>query len=116
VWHQGMLVFSRLRVTNVNICVRGHLKYRDTNKSFSGRYNSISRSKSPGKYVRKCWKYGKDVHYKKYCRSKKVDKAKIYDDSSSKKEKTSTKEGGYVYLESTGTHADHDVWLIESGA
>jgi hypothetical protein len=30
--------------------------------------------------------------------------------------KTSTEEGGDVYLASTSTHADHDVWLIDSGA
>jgi hypothetical protein len=30
--------------------------------------------------------------------------------------KTSTEEGGYVYLASTSTHAERDVWLIDSGA
>jgi hypothetical protein len=30
--------------------------------------------------------------------------------------KTSTEEGGDVYLTSTSTHAYHDVWLIDSGA
>jgi hypothetical protein len=30
--------------------------------------------------------------------------------------KTSTKEGGDVYLASTSTDVDHDVWLIDSGA
>jgi hypothetical protein len=30
--------------------------------------------------------------------------------------KTSIEEGGDVYLESTATHADHDVWFIDSGA
>jgi hypothetical protein len=30
--------------------------------------------------------------------------------------KTSTEEGGDVYLTSGGTHSDHDVWLIDSGA
>jgi hypothetical protein len=30
--------------------------------------------------------------------------------------KTSTKEGGDVYLASIATHADNDVWLIDSGA
>ena len=30
--------------------------------------------------------------------------------------KTSTEEGGDVYLESISTHAHHDVWLINSGA
>jgi hypothetical protein len=30
--------------------------------------------------------------------------------------KTYTEEGGHVYLESTSTHAYHDVWLIDSSA
>jgi hypothetical protein len=29
--------------------------------------------------------------------------------------KNSIEEGGDVYLTSTSTHADHDVWLINSG-
>jgi hypothetical protein len=47
--------------------------------------------------------------------SKKVDKAKGFDDVSSTEDKISTEEGGDVYLESTGAHANHDVWLINSG-
>ena len=38
------------------------------------------------------------------------------DNSSSTEVKTSIEEGGDVYLASIGTHADHDVWLINSGA
>jgi hypothetical protein len=66
--------------------------------------------------LRKYWKCGKDGNYKKDCRSKKVDKEKEFDDASSIEEKTSTKEGGDVYLSYTRTHAERDVWLIKSGA
>jgi hypothetical protein len=66
--------------------------------------------------LRKCWKCGKIGHYKKYCKSKKVDNPKGSDSNSSTEAKTSTEEGGDVYLEFTSTHADRDVWLIDSGA
>jgi hypothetical protein len=40
--------------------VRGHPQDRNKNKSSGGgRSKSKGRSKSPGKYLRKCWKCGK---------------------------------------------------------
>ena len=74
------------------------------------------RSKSPGKYLRKCWKCGKTWNYKKDSKSKKVDKPKGPHSTSSTEAKTSIKEGGDVYLTSTSTHANRNVWLIDSGA
>ena len=55
-------------------------------------------------------------HYKKYSKSKKVEKPKGSDGTSSTEVKTSTEEGDDVYLASTATHVDHDVWLIDLGA
>jgi hypothetical protein len=48
--------------------------------------------------------------------SKKAEKPKGSDSTSSIEAKTFTEEGGDVYLASTSTHADHDVWLIDSAA
>jgi hypothetical protein len=97
--------------------IRGRTQDRNPGKSSGGgRPKSTGRCKSLGKSLRKYWKCGKKAHYKKDCKSKKVDKPKGSDGTFSPKEKTFTKEIGDVYLASIGTHADHDVWLIDSGA
>jgi hypothetical protein len=80
-----------------------------------GRSKYKGRSKSPEKYLRKCWKCGKAGNYNKYCNSKKVDKPKGFDKVSSTEAKTSTEEGGDVYLASRAIHAECGVFFIDSG-
>jgi hypothetical protein len=94
---------------------RGHSQERNRYKSSSGRYKSKGRSKSPRKFVKVCWRCGKEGHYKKQCRSK-VEKKKGSEEARSTKEKTSKEEGGDVYLASSSTYADHEAWLVDSGA
>jgi hypothetical protein len=96
--------------------VRGRTQDKNPGKPSGGRSKSTGRSKSPRKYLRKFWKCGKTRHYKKDCKSKKVNKPNGSDNTSSTEAKNSTEEGGDVYLASTSTHADRDVWLIDSGA
>jgi hypothetical protein len=94
--------------------VRGRTQDKNLSKPSRWRSKSTGRSKSPGKSLRKCWKCGKTGHYKKDCKSKKVEKPKGSDSTSFKEAETSTEEGGDVYLASTSTHVDRDVWLIDS--
>jgi hypothetical protein len=94
---------------------RGRSQERNRSNFSSGRYNSKGRSKSPGKFVRVCWRCGKEGHYKKQCRYK-VEKKKGSEESHSTKEKTSEEEGGDVYLASSSTHADHEARLVDSRA
>eukprot|EP00253_Pinus_taeda_P011624 PITA_11624 len=76
--------------------------------------NMESQNGKPIKVV--CWKYRKEGHYKRDCKSKAPDKGKGYDDSPSAEVKTTSNEGGDVYLASSNTHVDHEAWLIDSGA
>ena len=68
---------------------------RNKNKVSSGR------SKSLGKFVKVCWKCGKEGHYKKEYRSKAPEKGKGSDDTPSAEPKTTSDEGGDVYLASS---------------
>eukprot|EP00253_Pinus_taeda_P033579 PITA_33579 len=75
------------------------------------------RSRSPRKLVKVvCWKCKKEGHYKRGCKSKAHDKGKGFDDAPSAESKTTSNEGGDVYLVSSSTHVDHETLLIDSGA
>ena len=97
--------------------VRGWSQNRNKNKSSSGRSKSRGRSKSPRKPIKVvCWKCEKEGHFRRDCKSKAPDKGKGSDDAPSAEAKTTSDEGGDVYLASSSTHVDHDAWLIDSGA
>eukprot|EP00253_Pinus_taeda_P025343 PITA_25343 len=94
-----------------SLFVQGWSQNRNKNKS------SSRRSKSPRKPVKVvCWKCGKDGHYKRDYKSKALDKGKGSHGASSVEAKTTSNEGGDVYLASSVTHVDHEAWLIDSGA
>ena len=50
------------------------------------------------------------------CKSKAPDNGKGSDDAASAEEKTTSNEGGDVYLASSSTYVDHEAWMIDSGA
>eukprot|EP00253_Pinus_taeda_P016229 PITA_16229 len=61
-------------------------------------------------------KCGKEGHYKRDYKSKALNKEKGSDDTPSAKAKTTSDEGGNVYLASSSTHVDHEALLIDSSA
>ena len=68
-------------------------------------------------FVEVCWKCGKEGHYKNDYKSKAPKKGKGSNDAPSVEEKTTSDEGGDVYLaSSSNTHVYHESWLIDSGA
>eukprot|EP00253_Pinus_taeda_P026886 PITA_26886 len=102
---------------NGDASVRGRSQNINKNKSSSGRSKSRGRSKSPGKPVKVVrWKCGKEWHFRRDCKSKATDKGKGSDGAPFAEAKTTSDEGGDVYLASSSTHVDHEAWLIDSGA
>ena len=61
-----------------------------------------------------CWKCKREGNFKKDCRSKAPEKGKGFDDAPSTETKTTSDEGGDVYLaSSSNTHVHHESWFIE---
>ena len=64
-----------------------------------------------------CWKCEKEGQYKRDCKSRAPEKGKGSNDVASVEVKTTSNEGGDVYLDSSSsTHVDHEAWLIDSRA
>ena len=63
-----------------------------------------------------CWKCRKEGNFKRDCKSKAPNKGKGSDEAHFVEAKTTSDEGGDVYLASSSTHVDHEAWLIDSGA
>jgi ribosomal protein S14 len=101
-------------LTKDSLMVRGRPIDRDKGK-FSGRkYKSKGRSKSPVQSMRRCRKCGKPRYYKRDYKLKVIEFNSMFDEKHSIERKTTPDKGGDVYLASTNTQSDQDVWLIES--
>jgi hypothetical protein len=80
------LLLEEIRRKNIEnqstyvLFVRGCSQERNKNKSSSGRSKYRGRSKSSGKFVKVCWRCGKEGHCKKQCSSKSVERGNAFGD------------------------------------
>jgi hypothetical protein len=110
------LLSKEMRPKKMEIQSIDALFSRGPSQEINGSKSSNGRSKSLGKFVKVCWRCGKEGNYKKQCASKSIERGKVSDDAPSTKVKNSTNEGGDVYLASSSTHANHEAWLVNSDA
>jgi hypothetical protein len=75
---------------------RGCSQEINRSKSSSGISKSKGRSKYLRKFVKVCWRCGKEGHFKKQCRSKSIEKVKGFEGAHSIEENASKEEGGDV--------------------
>jgi hypothetical protein len=84
---------------------RGHSQERNRSKSSSGISKSKGIYKSLGKFVKVCWRCGKQRNCKKQCRSKSVERGKGFDDIFLQKQKLSrNKEGICTWILQANMH------------
>jgi hypothetical protein len=102
-------------LTKYALVVRGRPVDKDKGRIFGRNFKSKGRSKFPVHSVQRCWKCDKVGHYKKECKSKETKFSDGSDEKQSTERKTTSEKGGDVYLVSTITQSDQDVWLIDSG-
>jgi CxxC motif-containing protein (DUF1111 family) len=95
------------------LVVGGRPVDRDKGKLSGRNSKSKGRSKSRVQSTRRCWKCGKARNYKRDWKSKAMEISISSDEKQSTKRKTTPDKGGDVYLVSTNTQSDQDVWLID---
>jgi hypothetical protein len=98
------------------LVVRGRPVDRDKGKFSDRKSKSKGRSKSHVQSTRRCWKCSKARHYKRDCKSKAIEVSTRFDEKQLTERKMTPDKGGDVYLGSTGTKSNQDVWLIDLGA
>jgi hypothetical protein len=99
--------------TKDDLVVRGRPVERDKGKLSSRKSKSKGRSKSMAQSKRRCWKCGKVWALQKRLVSRGLwNSVQGFNKKYSNERKMTPDKGGDVYLASTNTQSDQDVWLI----